>query len=101
MTLFRHTFVPAVFLAERNFHLDKAAGLCSVHGSDDPFNVAAQCGPLLITDNHEGDFAAPQVLLILFLSVVSNNSKPAASAAAISSPFVSLSHTRSIAFTTT
>ena len=51
-------------LLERDFNLGIAAGRCCIDGSNYPFNVSAQCRPLLISENDKGDFAARQVLLI-------------------------------------
>lgn len=45
-------------LLVRDFHLGKAAGGGGIHSGHNFFNVAAQSGPLLITDNDERDSSA-------------------------------------------
>lgn len=55
---------PPFGLPERNFHFEIATRRGCIHRSHDPFNVAAQNGPLLIADYHKRDFPALQVLLV-------------------------------------
>jgi hypothetical protein len=51
-------------LLEWYVHFGITAGSRCIHSGYNPFNVAAQSGPLLIGDNHERDFPAFQVLLV-------------------------------------
>ena len=51
-------------LLERYVHFGITAGSRCIHSGYNPFNVAAQSGPLLIADNHERDFPGFQVLLV-------------------------------------
>jgi len=87
---------------ERYFNFGETTRCRGIHGGHDPFDVAAQNRPLLIAEHHKRDFPPRQVLLIAqVLSVVSRTSKPAVSAAAISSPFDVRCHPRAMASTTT
>ena len=51
-------------LFEWDVHLGVTAGCRCIHSGYNPFNIAAQCGPLLIADNHERDFPGFQLLLV-------------------------------------
>jgi hypothetical protein len=49
--------------------------------------------PLLLTENHDGNFTACKILLVTHVLIRGHKQiKPASSAAVIKSPFLSLSH---------
>ena len=80
------------FWLRRQIHLGIAARLCQMNRLHHQPNMGAKAWPLLLAENNNRNFPVRQVLLVADVFVSrQQQSKPAASAAVSSSPFLSVS----------